>query len=271
MYNLAFKLQVFILELRKNLRYWVMALPILALMIFPLFSFLGGTLYSFALPKDKGYFSLIAPSKTDIKINIDYTKSVELLNGKRLFIQRINNRDNVNYGFRKLVYKVQFIDESGKEVDKDDTKFVDFMMPKEVFYISHLASKQAKSMKVTWLLAESNLVNVIPENLLKFDRKIVELSNLSLDITGEAAFNLNFLVNNLSGKTLKDIKYQYLVTNKESEIEYVGNLTISELKDFDKSAKSVTNLSYPVGQNKNDLLYITDNNKLRYNFFEYEQ
>lgn len=271
MYNLAFKLQVFILELRKNLRYWVMALPLLALLVSPLFSYLGATAYSFTLPKDKGNFKLIAPSKTDIKINIDYAKSVELINGKRLFIQRINNRDNTNYGFRKLVYKVQYFDETNKEVDKDETKYIDFMLPKEVFYISHVASKQAKTMKIAWLLEESNLVNVIPESLTKFDRKIVELSNLTLDTSGDTTFNLNFLINNLSGKTLKDVKYQYLVTNKASEIEYVGNLTISELKDFDKSAKSVTNLSYPVGENKNELLYITDNNKLRYNFFEYEQ
>jgi hypothetical protein len=260
-----------VLELRRNLRYWVMALPIISLILFPILLGLSSYIYSFTLAKGVGVISTISPDKASVEILIDQNKQIDLKSGKRMFYARINNRENLKYGFRKLVYKVKFFDKDNKEVDQDNTKYENFMMPKEVFYISHFASTSAVKMDVSFLLNESDLVNVLPDDVAKYSRKVAELSNLSIDITRDDFFTLNFLINNTSSKTLKNLKYQYILNDKKSDYVYIGNLTISELKDFDKSQKSIDGLSYPLNIPKGDLGYITDNNTLRYNFFEYEQ
>jgi hypothetical protein len=271
MFNIAFRLQLIILELRRNLRYWVMLIPLVTLLLFPLFYWTGGFAYTFTLDKSLGAIAIQTPLKDNINIITDEKKSVELINGKKLFITRINNRDNLTYGFRKLIYQIQFLDENQQEIDQDNTKYQDFMLPGEVFYVSHTASKKAQTMNIKFLLKESNLVNVLQESVKKFDRKVAELSNLTIDTSASNVFSINFLINNLSGKTLKNLKYQYVIGDKVNNNLYLGNLTFTEIKDFDQTPKSVTDISYPVGVNKSELQYLKEKNNLRYNFLEYEE
>jgi hypothetical protein len=272
MYNLAFSLQVFILELRKNLRYWVMFLPIVTLILFPLILSLSSYLFSMNLPKNQGIVKTLTPDKTLVKINIDQEKYVDLKNGKRLFFSRINNRDNLKFGFRKIIYTIDFTDNNDNVIEKGDTKFENFILPNEVFYITHFSnSNKGTKMKVNFILNESNLVNILPESIEKYKVKVAELSNLTIDNSKDDLFNLSFLINNTSGKTLKNLKLQYVISNKTQDYKYVDTFTFTEIKELDKDAKFVSNLSYPLNISKEDLTFIKDNNTLRYNFFEYEQ
>ena len=268
MYNLAFNFQIFILGLRKNIRYSIMFLPLVTIILFPFFSFLSSYIYSFTLGKQLGVINTISQKITDVTINVDQKKFVDLKNDKRLFMSRINNRDNLKYGFRKIFYNVKFFDENNLEVDIDKTKYQNFILPKETFFITHFATPKAVKMDLEFLIAESDLVNILPDELAKYDRTVAGLNNLSIDISNDETFNLNFLIDNLYSKTLNNLKYEYALTNSQGEYLYVGNLVFSQVLNIDKSPKSVNNLSYPVKILKTDLVYIKDNNKLRYNFFE---
>lgn len=272
MYDLAFRIQVMILEFRKNLRYWVLALPIVTLVLFPIVIGATSFIYSFAVNKDAGNLALIKQDKRNFEPMFDIEKHVDLKNGKRLFFTRLNNDDNSTFGFRKFYYTVKFFDINKQEVDKDDTKYENFLLPTEIIFLTHFASSKAETMKIKFLTAESDLVNILPEDLEKYKNpKATELSNLKIDISNDDYFSLNFLVNNTTGKKLQNLKYQYVVTNKASEIVFVSNLTLSELQVDDKELKTISSLSYPVNVPKGELLYIKDNNKMRYNIFEYEK
>jgi hypothetical protein len=271
MYDLAFRIQVMILEFRKNLRYWVLALPLVTLIAFPVMIGVSSFVYSFAVDKNAGVLALIPQDKSKVNFKDEPSEHVDLKNGRRLFFSKVNSRDNTTFGFRKLYYTIKFFDKGGKEVDKDTTKYENFVLPAEIFYITHFASTNAETMKVEYLTAESDLVNVLPEDLKKYQKQVATLSNLSPDITSDDFFNLNFILNNTSGKKLQNLRYQYIVTNKASKIVYVGNLTISELIEGDKGIKSVSSLSYPLNVPKGELTYVTDNNTIRYNVFEYEK
>ncbi len=270
MYKFGFRLQLLILELRKNIRYWVMALPIITLLIVPLAYSLGAFGYSYTLDKSTGLFSTLVPKKEDVQIIIDQEKFIDLKSGKRMFFSRVNNRDNVKFGFRKIYYKIQFFDANNNEIDKDDTRYENFILPKEVFYLTHYASSKATKMKINFLTKESDIVNIIPTDLVKFDKKVVEVSNLAIDTSRDDFFNLNYLLNNVSSKTLNNIKFHYILTNKSQEIVYTGSIQVSQLTDNDKSIKSVNDLSYPLNTPKLDLEFTSDNNRLRYNYLQYE-
>jgi hypothetical protein len=271
MYDFAFRIQVIILEFRKNLRYWVLALPIITLIAFPLMIGLTSFVYSFAVNKTQGVLAVIPQDKSKVKLKVDLENHVDLKNGRRLFFSRVNSRDNTTFGFRKLYYTIKFFDKGGKEVDTDSTRYENFVLPAEVFYLTHFASNNAETMKVEFLNAESDLVNILPEDTKKYQKQVAALTNLKADIGSDDFFNLNFALNNTSGKKLQNLRYQYVVTNKASELVYVGNLTISELTEVDKDIKSVSSLSYPLNVPKGELTYVTDNNVIRYNFFEYEK
>jgi hypothetical protein len=271
MYDLAFRLQVMILEFRKNLRYWVLALPIATLIAFPIVIGTTSFITSFGTSRDAGKLALIAQDKRNYKPVFDVEKRIDLKNGKRLFFTRLNGRDNTTFGFRKFYYTIKFFDKANQEIDQDSTKYENFMLPTEVFYITHFASQNADRMQVNFLSSESDLVNILPEETKKYQKQIAALTNLTLDNASDDFFNLNFALNNTSGKRLQNLRYQYVITNKASEIVYVGNLTISELLETDKGIKSVSSLSYPLNVPKGDLTYVTDNNVIRYNIFEYEK
>jgi hypothetical protein len=271
MYDLAFRLQVMILEFRKNLRYWVLALPLVTLITFPIVIGATSFIFSFTVPKDSGKLALIAQDKKNYTPVFDLNKFIDLKNGRRLFFSRLNGRENTTFGFRKFYYKIKFFDKSNQEVDQDSTKYENFLLPGESFYITHFATPKSDRMEINFLKTESDLVNVLPEDSKKYEKQIAALTNLTLDNSSDDFFNINFALNNTSGKRLQNLRYQYVITNKTSEIVYVGNLTLSELLETDKASKSVSSLSYPLNIPKGDLTYITDNNKIRYNVFEYEK
>ena len=270
MYNIGFRLQVMVLELRKNLRYWIMILPIITLLLMPFVSFLSSVVYGLTLKKEFGNFVALVPKKEDITLNIDLKKYVDLKSGKRLFFSRVNNRENLKYGLRKLIYRIEFKNDKDQVVDVDNTKYETFMLPKEVFYISHQGSTNATKMEIKYIPSESDVVNVLPEQIDKVTKPLATLSNLNVDISRDDFFNINFLLNNLANKTINNLKFQYVLTNKQQEIIYVGNIAITELTDNDKSTKSVNSLSYPLNTSKSDLEFTTDNNKIRYNYLQYE-
>jgi hypothetical protein len=247
-----------------------MLLPLVSLILIPVVYNLSTYGYGLTLNKNKGNFTTLVPKKEDIKITIDQEKFVDLKSGKRMFFSRINNRENIKFGFRKIYYKVQFFDTNNIEIDKDDNRYENFILPKEVFYLTHYASAKATKMKINFLLQESDLVNVLPSDLTRFDTKVAEVSNLSIDTSRDDYFNLNYILNNLSSKTINNIKFHYILTNKAQEIVYTGSIQVSQLTDNDKSTKSVNDLSYPLNTPKLNLEFTSDNNGLRYNYLQYE-
>lgn len=271
MYDFAFRVQVMILEFRKNLRYWVLALPIVTLIAFPIIISATSFIYSFAVSKDAGKLTLVVKDKASYVPIVDQPQYTDLKNGRRLFFSRINANDNTTFGFRKLYYTIKFFDKSNQEVDQDSTKYENFVLPTEVFYVSHFATQKAERMELKFLIGESDLVNIPPEDSKKYQKQIATTSNLALDNVSDDTFNLNFLINNNSGKKLKNLKYQYVITNAKSEAVYAGNLTISELAESDKDIKSISSLSYPVNVPKGELKFYKENSKIRYNYFEYEK
>ena len=157
MYNLAFSFQIFILGLRKNIRYWIMFLPIITIIVFPFFSFLSSYIYSFTLGKESGVVTSVSQKITDVVIDVDQKKFIDLRNDKRLFVSRINNRENLKYGFRKIFYMVKFFDDNNIEVDIDRTKYQNFILPKETFFVTHFATSKAVRMDLEFLIKESDL------------------------------------------------------------------------------------------------------------------
>ncbi|MGL4758236.1 MAG: hypothetical protein ACRCXZ_02795 [Patescibacteria group bacterium] len=269
MNNLGTRFYILLLELSKNLRYWVMFLPILTILLLTPIYYLTTLAYSSTLSNKSGSFNIASLNKLNVPINIDQESYQDLKNGKRLFYSRINNRENDKYGFRKLIYQIEFLDENNNIIEKDDTKYETFMLPKKTFYLSHFGTIKAKKMKLKFLMNESDSVYVLPSDISKADNILLQTSNLNLDSSSDEFFNINFLLNNRTNKTLNNLIFQFIIKNKAGENAYIGNISISQLTDLDNTTKSVNQLSYPLNQSKNELEFTVDNVDIRYNYLLY--
>jgi hypothetical protein len=276
MNDLAFKTQNFILNLRKNLRYSIMLVPIVTIFLLPVGYFGARAIVGSFLKPNAGIISTNVQILDNSLINITDTGAVALSNNKKLFYAKLNNRENTTFGFPKLFYKVSYVDDAGIVVENDNTIYRTFVLPKEDFYLVHTGPSSATGIKVSFDMTASQKVNASERDLIEIDKKLVEISNLKIDTTDSNSFTVSLTLSNISGKDLKNLVMQYRINGNNAigggadGIAYLGNIVFTEIKANDNQTRIVgQNIPYPFGINKNNLQFTPDFNKLfRYNIYD---
>lgn len=252
-----------------------MLIPVFLLFSIPIVQYITYNLWSLTLQKNSGNININFSKKDDYSISTTPSTFIDLSNDKRIFYSKIINRDNLTTGFSKLYYTVTYynIDNENKKtlILQDTELYKNFLIPKEEYYLTHVGPNNANSMEIKFDYDKSNRVNILPDKLPELERKVLEVSNLSINLTGANNFSIDFKVNNKTTRPLKNLVYQYIITNTKNEIKYIGNNIFSEVVVGDNEFKTISNLSYPKDLQNKDLKYINDYNTIvRYNFFEYE-
>jgi hypothetical protein len=275
MNEFTFKIQTFVLNLRKNLRYSIILLPIIVILLLPLVYYITSMVTKSLVSDSAGKFNANIFKVTPDMIKITDAGFVNLSNNRRLFYSKITNRENASFGFSNLDYRVRFTDNNGKTIEEDKTIKQQFVMPREDFYIAHEASNNAAAMAIDFDLVTSRIYNFRDVDLLKVEEtKIASPSNHKLIVNPDGTYNLFVTISSESSRIIKNAKFHYRVNNKKdnNSVAYLGVFGFSEIRPKTNDEKQIAiNRPAPEGVNVNDLTFAIDynsKNAIRYNYYE---